>query len=77
MCFFVSLAPATFFVIIGYFILFSSTKTEGGVKRFGQILAIWLFVIAAFFPLMGLYVTFAGLCQLGEHMQAMHPGMMP
>lgn len=77
MCFFVSLLPATFFVIIGYFILFSSTKTEGGVKRFGQILAIWLLVIAAFFPLMGLYVTFAGLCHLGENMRTIHPGMMP
>jgi len=69
--------PATIFVLIGYFVLFSSTKTEGSVKKFGQILAIWLFVIAAFFPLVGLYVTLAGLCTLGEHLQTMHSGMMP
>jgi hypothetical protein len=43
MCFFISLIPATIWVVLGYFILFSSNKTVGEVQRFGQILAIWVF----------------------------------
>jgi hypothetical protein len=62
MCFFFSFLPATIWVVLGYFLLFSSTRAEGGVRLFGRILAIWAFIIAAFFPLMGAYVTFAGLC---------------
>jgi hypothetical protein len=31
MCFFVSLIPATFWVLIGYFVLFSSAKVVGGI----------------------------------------------
>jgi hypothetical protein len=53
MWFFVSLIPATIWIVIGYFILFSSTKSEGAVQKFGQILAAWVFIIAALLPLMG------------------------
>lgn len=67
MCFFFSLLPTTIWVVLGYFILFSSTKTAGGLQLFGRILAVWVFIIAAFFPMMGAWVTFAGLCpQLGQ-----------
>ncbi len=51
MCFFFSLIPATVWVIIGFFVLFASTKAEGGLRKFGQVLAIWSFVIATLFPL--------------------------
>ncbi len=71
MCFFFSFLPATIWVVVGYFILFSSTKTQGGVQMFGRVLAIWVFVIAAFFPVMGAYVTFAGLCPIEAMFQAM------
>lgn len=77
MCFFFSLIPATFFATIGYFVLFSSTKTEGAVKKFGKILAIWIFILAAFLPMIALYVTLFGLCPMGEAMQTMHSGMNP
>lgn len=77
MCFFFSLIPATLIVLIGYFVLLSSTKREGAIKKFGKVLAIWIFIIAAFFPLMALYVTFSGLCPMGEIMQGMHSGMNP
>ena len=40
MCFFVSFFPATIWTIIGYFVLFSSTKAEGRIRSFGQVLAI-------------------------------------
>jgi hypothetical protein len=64
MCFLFSFIPATLCVVLGYFILFSSTKAQGAVQMFGQILAFWVFILAAFFPVMGTYVTFAGLCPI-------------
>jgi hypothetical protein len=72
MCFFISLIPATIWLIIGYFVLFSSTKTAGGIQKFGLVLSTWVFVIAALIPLMGLYVTFSGLCPMTEIMEQMH-----
>jgi hypothetical protein len=79
MCFFFSLIPATIFVVLGYFILFSATKTqEGPVQIFGYVLAFWVFIIAAFFPVMGAYVTLAGLCPPMENMiKSMHAGVRP
>jgi hypothetical protein len=74
MFFFFSLIPATLVVVLGYFILFSSTKTQGGVKTFGQILAVWVLVLAAIFPLAGAYATFAGVPPIGEMMRGMHSG---
>lgn len=64
MCFLMSFIPATFFVILGYFVLFSSTKVKGGVSTFGKILATWIFIIALFFPLMGAYATISGECPM-------------
>lgn len=69
MCFFFSLIPATMFVTIGYFVLFASGKTEGGVQTFGRILAIWLFLIALLPPIAGAYLTFSGLCPVAQMTQ--------
>lgn len=74
MCFFFSFMPATFWAVVGYFVLFSSTKAQGGVRTFGQILAIWLFVIAAALPMAGAYVTLAGLCPIDAILEAIHTG---
>jgi ABC-type Na+ efflux pump permease subunit len=71
MCFFFSLIPATIWVVLGYFVLFSPTKTQGAAQTFGQILAVWLFILAAVFPVMGAYVTFAGLCPIEAMIQSM------
>ena len=73
MLFFFSLIPATLAVVLGYFVLFSSAKAEGTVKTFGQILAVWIFVLAALLPLAGAYATYAGFSP-GESMRQMHPG---
>ena len=62
MCFLFSLLPATFWVVIGYFVLFSSAKAADGIRTFGRVLAIWIFVIAGFVLVAGAYVTLAGLC---------------
>ncbi len=61
MCFFFSLMPATIFTTIGYFVLFAASKADDGITIFGWVLAIWIFVIAAFIPVVGAYVTLADL----------------
>jgi hypothetical protein len=68
MCFVFSLIPATMFVTIGYFVLFSSTKVTSGIRIFGQILAVWIFLIALLAPAAGAYVTFSGLCPVPQMM---------
>ncbi len=73
MCFFFSLIPATAWLIIGYFVLFSSSRAVNGIRTFGQVLAIWIFVIAAVIPVAGAYATLAGLCPPIEQMfERMH-----
>jgi hypothetical protein len=72
MCFFFSLMPATICVTIGYFVLFAASKADDGIKTFGRVLAIWLFVIAAFIPIAGAYVTLAGLCPMEDILRTLH-----
>lgn len=74
MCFFVSFLPATIWVVLGYFILFASSKSQGRLQTFGRILAIWVFIIAAFIPVIGAYVTLAGLCPIEALLQAAQSG---
>lgn len=62
MCFFFSLIPFTFWVTVGYFVLFSSRKSEGGIRVFGMILSIWIFVLAIGFIICGIYMTSTGQC---------------
>lgn len=75
MCFIFSLIPATFWVVIGYFVLFASTKADGAVQKFGRVLAVWLFIIALLIPLIGAYMTVTGLCQFEQIIQEM--GIQP
>jgi hypothetical protein len=69
MCFFLSLIPATFLVTIGYFVLFASSKADGGIKAFGLVLVIWIFVIALFPPIAGAYLTLSGQCPIEQMMK--------
>jgi hypothetical protein len=69
MCFYFSLIPATFCVTIGYFVLFASSRAEGGIKVFGIVLAIWIFLIALFPPIAGAYVTLSGQCPMEQMMK--------
>jgi hypothetical protein len=73
MCFFFSLMPATICVTVGYFVLFAASKADDGIKTFGRVLAIWLFVIAAFIAIAGAYVTLAGLCPIEDILRTLHP----
>ena len=69
MCFFMSLIPATIIVVVGYFVLFSSRKAEGRIRRFGQVLAIWVFVVALFPLIGGAFVTLTDRCPIAAAMQ--------
>jgi hypothetical protein len=77
MCLFFSFIPATVFTVIGYFVLFSSTKAEGKVKKFGRILAIWIFIVALFPIMMGTYLTLSGLCPIDEMLKLMSTCINP
>jgi hypothetical protein len=72
MCFFFSLIPATFWLVIAYVVLFLSSRADGQVEKFGRVLAIWVTVIAALFPIMGLVATFTDLCPITEIMSKMY-----
>ena len=72
MCFFFSFLPATIWLVLGYFIMFSSTKADGKMRIFGRLLAIWVFVIAAFIPMMAAYITLTDLCPLTALFESMH-----
>lgn len=62
MCFFFSFMPATFWLVLGYFVLFSSTRAEGAVRTLGRVLAIWIFTVSGAIVLAGAYVTLNQMC---------------
>ena len=72
MCFFFSLMPATICATIAYFVLLAASKADDGIKTFGRVLAIWLFVIAAFIPTIAAYVSLAGLCPMDDILKTLH-----
>lgn len=74
MCFFISLLPATFWAIIGYFVLFTSTRAEGALNSLGRFLGIWAFVISGFILLAGAYVSMTGLCSMEMMSQCWNSG---
>ena len=68
MCFLLSLFPATVFLVLGYVVSYCSVRSEGAFGIFGKILAIWVFILALAPPLIGAYVTKAGICPVGAIM---------
>ena len=58
--------PATIVVVIGYLVLYFSTKVQGAVHKIGRGLALWMFFLALFFPMVGAYVTISGQCPMEE-----------
>lgn len=69
MCFIWTLLPATIFAVLGYFLLFASTKAEGAFRTVGHVLAIWVFILAVSLPIMGAYLSVAGLCPMETMME--------
>jgi len=69
MCFLISFMPATTFAVIGYFVLFSTSKIEGPTRKFGRILAIWVFIVAVLIPIGGAILTLSGNCPIDRLVQ--------
>jgi hypothetical protein len=42
-----TLTALTLGVVIGFFVLFTASKTQGPLRTFGKYLGIWLFVLVA------------------------------
>ena len=57
MIFLLSLIPTTALVVVGYFLVYTSTRAEGGLKRFGQYLGIWVFFLAGIVILGGVIAS--------------------
>lgn len=72
MCFLFSFLPATAYTVFGYFVLYCANRSEGGMNKFGKILAVWVFALAVFFLLMGAYVSISGACPMREVFEQMH-----
>jgi hypothetical protein len=47
-------------------------RKAGSLPSFNRYSAIWLFVIAAFIPIAGAYVTLAGLCPMADMVRTLH-----
>ena len=77
MCFAVSFLPATFWAVIGFFVLLGASKSDGRLKIFGQILGIWACTLAVLIPLGGLYVSVSGLCPMGAMLEQMSTTLVP
>lgn len=77
MCFFFSLIPATWFVVVGFFVLFAASMAQGAIKGFGQILAVWIFLLALVPLIAGAYVTWSGQCPMQQMMEQMHKRPAP
>lgn len=79
MIFLLSLLPATILAVIGYFVLFASTRAEGGLNRFGKYLGGWLVLLAGASALGGLLASTLGIegriagaiGEMGQHMDKM------
>lgn len=74
MCFLFGVMPTTIWAVVGYIVLFSSTKAQGGIRTFGQIPAIWLLIFAAVFPMAGAYAVLAGLWPIDAILDAIRTG---
>jgi len=72
MFFFFSIIPATVWVIIGFSLLLASTKAKGRLRTLGRALAIWSFIIAALFPLIGAFDNFLWQSPMGDMMAQLH-----
>jgi len=77
MCFFISFFPATAWTVAGYFVLFSSTKSSGSMRTFGQVLAIWIFILALAIPICGAWLTFSGQCPIANLIESLNAAGNP
>jgi hypothetical protein len=74
-----SLIPATTLLVVGFFVLFTSTRAEGALRHFGQYLAIWHLFLAGVLVLGGLLASIgvmpdpisSMMDRMGQHIRTM------
>lgn len=75
MIFLISIIPATVLVVLGFFVIYTATRAEGGVKRLGKYLGVWIFFLAGASILGGLFASTVGIPgpmgYIGQHMERM------
>jgi len=57
MIYFLALLPATALTVAGYFVLFLSNRSEGGLRTFGKYLGFWAFTLAALIVLAAIFAA--------------------
>ena len=72
MCFIISFFPATFWAVVGFFVLLAAGNAHGGVKTYGRVLGLWVCVLAVLIPLGGLFISVTGLCPIEQMMEQAH-----
>ncbi len=78
MIYLLALLPATVLTIAGYFVLYLSSRSEGGLRTFGRYLGFWAFTLAGLVILGALFAAahgHHGHCPLYCPMHGMHESM--
>jgi hypothetical protein len=75
MIYFLALIPATALTVAGYFVLYFSARTEGGMRAFGKYLAFWSFTLAGLLILGAIFAAAHGHRMHG--MRGMHGDWRP
>jgi len=74
-----ALLHATAFAVIGFFVLFAASRSQGLLKAIGNILGAWLFILAVIAVICAGLATRFGGGPLGYRMMGdyRHPWMQP
>lgn len=67
MLYLLALIPATALTVAGYFVLYFSARTEGGLRAFGKYLAFWSFTLAGLLILGAIFAAAHGHRMHGMH----------
>ena len=73
------LGRATVLAVVGFFVLFTASKSQGLVKRIGNVLGAWLFVLAVLAIVGSIFLGAMGRGFMGPHHPWMHaaaPGVV-
>jgi hypothetical protein len=79
------LFPATALAVIGFFVLVVADRSAGRLRKIGNILGIWLFILAGLVIVAGAIMSAAGpgrwgMGRMGQYhdqmMRSDHPGWM-
>lgn len=62
MCLVFCMIPMTFWLVMAYVILYLQKRSEGRMRVFGRLLALWLIGLAACFLVFGAYIQFFTDC---------------